>query len=41
MNQFMTRSSSPSRTKINRVGLWLAAAVIAYVIAVMIFIVVN
>jgi len=39
MNRIMTEPSFPSRRKINRVGLLLAAAVLAYIAAVIVFIV--
>jgi hypothetical protein len=41
MNDIMTEPSSPSRAKVTRFGLLLAAAVIAYIAAVIVFIIVN
>ena len=40
MNRTMTEPNSPSKVKINRYGLLLAAAVIAYMAAVIAFIIV-
>jgi hypothetical protein len=41
MNDIMTEPNSPSRAKVTRFGILLAAAVIAYIAAVMVFIIVN
>ncbi len=40
MNRIMTEPDFPSRTKINRVGLLLATAVLAYIAVVILFIIV-
>jgi len=41
VNRMMTEPSSTSRSKVTRFGLLLAGAVIAYIVAVMVFIIVN
>jgi len=41
MNDIMTDPNSPSGTKVTRFGLLLAGAVIAYIIAVIVFIIVK
>jgi hypothetical protein len=41
MNRIMTEPNFPSRAKVTRFGLLLAGAVIAYIVAVMVFIIVN
>ena len=41
MNRIMAQPNSPSRAKVTRFGVLLAAAVIAYIVAVMIFIIVR
>jgi hypothetical protein len=40
-NRMMTEPNSPSRAKVTRFGLLLAGAVIAYIVAVIVFIIVN
>jgi hypothetical protein len=41
MNRIMAQPHSPLRAKVTRFGLLLAAAVIAYIVAVMVFIIVK
>lgn len=41
MNRIMTEPNSPSGAKVTRFGLLLAGAVIAYIVAVIVFIIVN